>query len=72
MKQLKQMYYEACLDNARELTNLALRAKDWSAKKMSFKRAGQAIRMAGKILNELYDKERRCNHDEVLEDSRVN
>lgn len=67
MKQLKHMYFEACLDKARDFTNLALRAKDWSAKKMSFKRAGQEIRMAGKILNELYEKERRCNHDEVLE-----
>ena len=69
MKQLKQLYFEAVLENARDLTNLALRAKDWSAKKMSFKRAGQEIKMAGKILNELYEKERRCNHVEVLEDS---
>lgn len=63
MKQLKLLYLEACLENARELTNLAIKAKDWSAKKMSFKRAGQEIKMAGKVLNELYEKERRCNHD---------
>ena len=69
MKQLKQMYFEACLEKAQDLTNLALKAKDWSAKKMSFKRAGQEIRMAGKVLNELYEKERRCNHDEVLENN---
>lgn len=69
MKQLTQMYFEACLEKARDLTNLALHAKDWTAKKMSFKRAGQEIRMAGRVLNELYEKERRCNHVEVLEDN---
>lgn len=72
MKQLKHMYFEACLDDAKNLANLAIRAKDWSAKKMSFKRAGQSIRLAGKTLNEIFEKERRCNHEEVLEDSRVN
>lgn len=69
MKRLKQMYFEACLEKARDLTNLALHAKDWSAKKMSFKRAGQEIRMAGKVLNELYEKERRCRDGKVLENN---
>lgn len=63
------MYFEACLEKARDLTNLALHAKDWSAKKMSFKRAGQEIRMAGKVLNELYEKERRCRDGKVLENN---
>ena len=62
--QLKMLYFEACLEDARKLVNHALFVKDWTVKSVTLKRAGQSIRMAGKVLNEIYDRERRCKKNE--------
>ena len=67
MKRLKQLYFDACLEDAQKLVNHALSVKDWTVKSVTLKRAGQSIRMAGKVLNEIYDTERRCNHGKILE-----
>lgn len=72
MKQLKTMYFEACLEDAQKLVNHAMYVKDWTVKSVTLKRAGQSIRMAGKILNEIYEQERRCKNGKVLENNRVN
>ena len=72
MKTLKEHYFEACIKDAKDLTILALRAKDWSAKNMSFRRAAQSLKMAGRVLNELYERERRCRDEKLLENNRPN
>lgn len=64
MKQLKTMCFEACIEDAQKLVNHAMSVKDWTVKSVTLKRAGQSIRMAGRVLNEIYEAERRCKRNE--------